>query len=653
MAGVCIACPAPRGSHKGNRVTAERWAMLLRRIGHSVVIAEEWRGQRCDVLIALHARKSAASIARFRREYPEGALVVALTGTDLYRDLALRPATRRSLDLASRVVALQPSALHELVGSVSAKTRVIYQSAVPPAAHVPLRATAFEVCVVGHLRAVKDPWRASLAARTLPGSSRVRVLHAGAAPTPAIARRARTEERKNPRYKWLGDLSRGQVLKVIARSRLLVLSSRMEGGANVVSEAVVAGTPILASRIPGSVGLLGEDYPGFFEAGDTNGLAALLHRAETEPAFLEELAARCARLAPLFAPERERAAWETLLDELLDRRPPCRPGSIADRLRVTSAPVAVRETLAREIREGLTASPKSLPCKLFYDDRGSKLFDEICDLPEYYPTRTEQALLDRHAGDIAAKVAPKHLVELGPGMARKTRTLLEACAGDGRELRYLALDISEDTMREAATRLLADYPGLRIDAIVTDYDRGIPKLPALQADERRLACFLGGTIGNYGTEKAIALLRRLNARLGPDDWFLLGTDLVKDRGVLEAAYNDAAGVTAEFNRNALRHLNRLFGADFRPELFDHAAIWNDAEAQIEMYLTARRAQRVRIPALELEVHVADGEAICTEISRKFTRPVVTALLAASGFALEDWLTPPDEAFALALARRMA
>ena len=338
MAGVCIACPAPRGSHKGNRVTAERWATLLRRAGHKVAVAEEWRGQSCDVLVALHARKSAPSIARFRRTHPEGALVVALTGTDLYRDLAVRPATRRSLDLASRVVALQPLALHELTGSVQAKTRVIYQSAEPPAARVAPRRTAFEVCVVGHLRTVKDPWRASLAARTLPGSSRVRVLHAGAALTPANARRARAEELRNPRYRWLGELPRGQVRKVIARSRLLVLSSHLEGGANVVSEAVVAGTPILASRIPGSVGLLGEDYTGFFAPGDTNGLTSLLHRAETEAAFLEDLAARCARLAPLFAPERERAAWKALLDEFAGPTSDLPPGGTRRRIARASRP---------------------------------------------------------------------------------------------------------------------------------------------------------------------------------------------------------------------------------------------------------------------------------------------------------------------------
>ena len=316
MASVHIACPAPRGSRQGNRVTAERWAGLLRRSGHTVALARTWRGEPCDVLVALHATKSAASISRFRRAGPARPLVVVLTGTDLYRDIAVRPTARRSLELASRLVVLQPLALRELSGPLRAKTRVIYQSAQLPGAHSAPRRRSFEVCVVGHLRPIKDPWRAALAARMLPATSRIRLLHAGAALTQAMARRARAEERRNPRYTWLGDLPHGRLLRLLARSRLLVLSSRMEGGANVLSESVVVGTPILASRIPGSVGLLGEDYPGFFPPDDARALVSLLRRAEEEPAFLQGLAARCALLAPLFEPERERAALEVLLDEL-------------------------------------------------------------------------------------------------------------------------------------------------------------------------------------------------------------------------------------------------------------------------------------------------------------------------------------------------
>ena len=312
---ICLVTPAPGRSRGGNRVTALRWTRILRDLGHRVSVETEYRGGRCDVLVALHARRSFPSIAQWRREHPDRPLIVALTGTDLYGDLREDPQTRRALDLATHLIVLQPLGLEELPEPVRAKAHVVVQSAVPvPGPHPPKKG-AFEVCVLGHLRPVKDPLRAAAAARLLPPSSRIRIVHAGAALSPEMEAAARAEQASNPRYRWLGDLPRWKALRVLARSRLLVLSSRMEGGANVISEAVAAGVPVLASRIPGSIGLLGSDYPGYFPVEDTEALAALLHRTETDAKFYGALRAWCARLAPLFAPARERESWERLLRE--------------------------------------------------------------------------------------------------------------------------------------------------------------------------------------------------------------------------------------------------------------------------------------------------------------------------------------------------
>jgi putative glycosyltransferase (TIGR04348 family) len=245
-------------------------------------------------------------------------VVVALTGTDLYRDLPASVSARQSLELATRIVALHPKALDRLPPCWRRKTTVIYQSARPLPGGLRLAADSwrrrhFDVCVIGHLRNVKDPFRAAFAARLLPPDSRVRVLQLGAAMTPEFAAQARSEMRTNPRYRWLGEQPPGRVRQVLARSRLVVLSSKMEGGANLVSEAVVAGIPLLASRIDGTVGLLGARYPGYFPWADTRALARLLLRTERDRRFLLRLEAYCRRLAPVFGPQRERVAWARLL----------------------------------------------------------------------------------------------------------------------------------------------------------------------------------------------------------------------------------------------------------------------------------------------------------------------------------------------------
>jgi putative glycosyltransferase (TIGR04348 family) len=315
--------PAPPRSFFGNRITALRWAGILGQLGHRVKIAETYAGEGYDLLVALHAKRSHEAVKAFRKRFPELPIVVALTGTDLYRDLRTSASARASVEWATRLVVLQPKACDALDERARRKARVILQSVSRPR---PSRtagrrarggaAWTFDVCVVGHLRHVKDPFRAAMAARLLPASSRVRVIHVGRAMTVAMERCARAEMERNPRYVWLGERSPAEVRNTIASSHLCALSSRMEGGANVIGEAVVAGTPIVASSVAGNVGLLGDGYPGYFAAGDTAALAGLLDRAERDRAFLDDLRGRCSALASLFDPARETAAWADLLDEI-------------------------------------------------------------------------------------------------------------------------------------------------------------------------------------------------------------------------------------------------------------------------------------------------------------------------------------------------
>lgn len=319
---ITLVTPAPPGSLSGNRVTAERWCERLRELGHQVEAREsgfeEVGGP--DLLVALHAKKSAPTVERFAARFPGRPIVVALTGTDLYSDASADfpadAATRRALELADRLVALQARAGAALPPDLRSKVRVIHQSLAPPSRREAPREDVFEVCVSAHLRAVKDPFLAAEAVRRLPEASRIRVLHLGAALDAEHEARAREESRSNPRWSWLGPLPREEALAVLARCRLLALTSRAEGGANVVSEAIVCGVPVISTAIEGSIGLLGEHYPGFFPVADAAALGRLLLRCEREPAFLGELARRCAALAPLFTPEREREAWAALLAEI-------------------------------------------------------------------------------------------------------------------------------------------------------------------------------------------------------------------------------------------------------------------------------------------------------------------------------------------------
>ena len=311
-----IITPEEPGTTSGNSITADRWAKILQTLGHAASIATEWTEEDCDVLIALHARRSHASVERFRQAYPNRPLVLALTGTDLYRDLRINSEGRHSLSLASHVVVLQGAALEELEDVVRSKTCVIYQSAAPPVRRAEPKEDCFEACVLSHLREVKDPLRAAFASRTLPDESRVCITHAGRALAPEWEQAAKAEERANPRYRWIGEQPHASALQLLARCRLLVLSSLMEGGANAIGEAVVCGVPVLCSDIRGNAGMLDADYPGYFRARDTGQLAQMLRRAETDPDFLARLREHIHKLQVRFAPEQEVASWHRLIQRL-------------------------------------------------------------------------------------------------------------------------------------------------------------------------------------------------------------------------------------------------------------------------------------------------------------------------------------------------
>ncbi|WP_405061002.1 L-histidine N(alpha)-methyltransferase [Kribbella sp. NBC_01505] len=307
-------------------------------------------------------------------------------------------------------------------------------------------------------------------------------------------------------------------------------------------------------------------------------------------------------------------------------------------------------TLREDVRAGLTADAKSLPPKWFYDARGSELFEEITRLPEYYPTRAEREILQARSGEIAALTKAHTLVELGSGSSEKTRLLLDGLIPDGRRdhgtlTTFVPLDVSESALREASDAINADYPTIDVHGVVGDFTAHLDKLPG---DSPRLVAFLGGTIGNLLPADRAAFYRSIRDVLEPGEWLLLGTDLVKDPATLVAAYDDAQGVTAEFNRNVLRVINRQLGADFDVDAFEHVARWDAENEWIEMRLRATSAQRVLIPEVHLEIDFAEGEELHTEISAKFRPEGVAAELATGGFTQAGWWTDSEARFALSL-----
>jgi len=316
MARIAIVTPAGAGTRNGNRHTALRWATHLRRAGHRVAVTVDWNGAPCDLLLALHAHRSHGSVARYRRERPRGPLAVALTGTDLYRDLPASRKARASLAAADRILVLQEQAPRRLAARLRRKTRVVYQSAEPRTRRAP-PTQVFRAAVIGHLREEKDPFRAAAALAHLPRDVPIEVVHVGSPLSPAMAREAARRMAREPRYRWLGGMPHGRALGWLARSHVLVVSSRMEGGANVISEAARLGVPVLASRIEGNLGMLGRGYPGYFPLGSERGLARLLLRAKQDAAFYRRLQRALAARRTRFAPAAERLALSKALRGIL------------------------------------------------------------------------------------------------------------------------------------------------------------------------------------------------------------------------------------------------------------------------------------------------------------------------------------------------
>jgi putative glycosyltransferase (TIGR04348 family) len=310
-----VVTPARPGSQHGNRVTAERWAALLGELGHEVAVTTSWSGQTCDVLVALHARRSAAAVRDFRTGHPDRPVVLALTGTDLYADLAHSAEAREAVRAATALVVLQDKAYDVLPPELHPRVHVVHQSVVVPARQAP-RGEHLEVLLLAHLRAVKDPFLVVEALRLLPKGSPVRVTHLGAPLDEGTAQRAAAAAAADPRYRWRGDVPREQALQTLADSDLVVLTSRLEGGANALSEALAAGVPVVSTRIDGSVGLLGSDYAGYVEVGDAAGLARMLDRVATDDDFRAELAQTVRQRRHLVMPDRERQAWARLLAEV-------------------------------------------------------------------------------------------------------------------------------------------------------------------------------------------------------------------------------------------------------------------------------------------------------------------------------------------------
>ena len=309
--------------------------------------------------------------------------------------------------------------------------------------------------------------------------------------------------------------------------------------------------------------------------------------------------------------------------------------------------------LADDVLDGLTRPFKELAPKHFYDARGSELFDAICEQPEYYPTRTELGILQAQAQEIVQRAGgPTELVELGCGASVKARLLLDAMA-DGRPsaLRYVPVDVSQSVVEQAADELTRSCPGLCVHGVVGDFERHLDRLPPPREHGPRIVAFLGGTIGNFPPGTRRRMLRDIAALLGPHDHLLLGADLVKDPAIIEAAYNDRAGVTAEFNRNVLHVINRELQADFDPQAFEHVAFFDRRRQWVEMRLRARRPCTVNVVALDLQVEFAAGEELRTEVSAKFTRRRLQRDYAAAGLALRGWYSDPQDLFAITLAGR--
>lgn len=629
------------GPWTGNRTTAARWVSLLTELGHQVDLAEAYDGQATDLMVALHARRSHPSILRYRQQRPKAPLIVALTGTDVYRDIDTDEDARASVEAATRLIVLQPMAIDRLPVRVRHRARTIYQSVddgqlEPKGKRVANEKGHFDVCVVAHLREVKDPFRPAEAARLLSPNSRIRILHAGAALSEEMLKRAERETRENSRYRWLGELPPDGARALIKSSRALMLCSELEGGANVVTEAIAARTPVICSRVAGSMGLLGADYDGFFAVGDTKEAAQRLGRLEQDADYVATLTEHVAALQPLVNRDREREAWRRLIAEaMVDHalQEAADSGTVQKEARFQlqegSAELA-RDTFAQKVEEGLGASPKRLASLYLYDAAGSQLFEEICALPEYYVTRAEREILAERAEEISSAFDTAiDLVELGSGSASKTRMLVEALLRRHGCLRYVPIDISPAALEQSANELLRDYARLTVNGIVAEYGAGLRWLQG-RHEAPRCILWLGSNIGNLHRKDAAEFLTQIVETMRPADRLLLGIDRRKPPSILEAAYDDRQGVTGRFNFNLLTRINRELGGHFDLEKFAYEAVFNESEGRVEAHLVSRDQQDVAIDALGTTVSFRAGETIHTENSYKYSSTEIEQLATEAG-----------------------
>ena len=444
---------------------------------------------------------------------------------------------------------------------------------------------------MGHLRPVKDPFRTELAARLLPDSSRVKVFQLGAALRNEMAEQARAASASNRRYEWLGQRPREEALQVLSGCRLLSLTSKLEGGANVISEAVTLGVPVVSSHIAGSIGLLGEDYPGYFPFGETQALADLLWRAETDQGFYNVLRNHCGRRRR-FVRAGTRASELAKPDSgIVARRGEGLMGpDVPHRFRLVDLDAEdLHAEFARDVLAGLTAAPKRLSCRYLYDREGSRLFEAICALPEYYLTRAEAAILRDHAQRDCRRLSRR------PDSRRaRQRQCRQDALATGSPWRSPAQGaLCADRYLPAGPRRKCRGPARAVSGAGDRCRRsGIPRGAAAAGQPsrtaRKLVLWLGSNIGNFERTEAVAFLRKVRDALHAGDRLLVGVDLRKERAILEAAYDDAAGVTAAFNRNLLARINHELDGNFDLSAFRHRAVYNVDRGRIEMYLVSTR-----------------------------------------------------------------
>ncbi|MFT7679275.1 MAG: dimethylhistidine N-methyltransferase [Planctomycetota bacterium] len=648
MAKVLLITPLVPGVRTGNVVTAERWRRQYEELGHEASVATVYEGQDVDVLVALHARRSAAAVKGFAEAYPERPLVVVLTGTDIYGDLEHDVLAQESMAVASRLVVLQAAAPKRLNPEQRSRTWVIFQSMQAPSGLPTPSDDRLQVCVIGNLREVKDPFRMAAAARLLPQGSRVHVVHLGAAIDGPMAEVAATEDKQNERYEWRGPVEHAEAMRVLAASHLHVLTSHSEGGANVVVESLALGVPTITSAIDGSLGILGDDYPGVFKAGDTQALAREVLRFENEPEYRALLQEHCARRAHLVRPDTERAAWGALFAELGLESQMSLP---TERFQIQAdEPRDTNSDFAADVRTGLSADPKWFSCRWLYDAPGSAIFEEICALPEYYPTRAEIEILREQGDSIAARLgAELAVVELGSGSAVKARLVLSALLRERESLLYVPVDISRSAVEASSAELLAEFDQLEVFAIAGEYARGFEWMAA-NADKPKLLLWLGSNVGNYTRQEAAVFLSEIRGFLSPEDRVLLGVDLRKDARTLELAYDDPAGVTARFSKNGLARMNRELGANFDLDAFRHEVHYDQVGGSVQTYMRSLRDQQVRIEALDLVVEFGEYERMHMEDSYKYSFTEINTLAAEAGFQSEQCWLDRAEYYSLNLLR---